>query len=89
MLILDLLSRDAYPLAKNKLIPPWDLKDLGYVFSGRSIPIGLDKNTKHTIMEVVEEDTKKVVSFCFLLNKTTQRGVVLAHSFEDYLRCTG
>jgi len=65
-----------------KLVRPVDLKYLGYVFDKTNAPA--IKGTGYQLWRVLDADTKREASFCFLLAKRPNVGVVLPLPFSHY-----
>ncbi len=61
---------------------PVDLKYLGYVFDKTNAPAVT--GTGYQLWRILNEDTKREATFCFLLAKQPNVGVVLAHPFSHY-----
>jgi hypothetical protein len=61
---------------------PVDLKYLGYVFDKTNAPAVT--GTGYQLWRILDEDTKREATFCFLLAKQPNVGVVLPHPFSRY-----
>lgn len=88
MLLIDKILADlGGDPASCKQIRPFDLRNLGYILTSRKIPVGSStgKQQKFVIYEVVDEDTKRAVSFCYLFSKTTQMGIILKNTYDSFL----
>jgi hypothetical protein len=70
-----------------KVVRPVDLKYLGYVFDKTNAPAVT--GTGYQLWRILDEDTKREATFCFLLAKKPNVGVVLPHSFTHYLETFG
>jgi hypothetical protein len=66
-----------------KVVRPVDLKYLGYVFDKTNAPAVT--GTGYQLWRILDEDTKREATFCFLLAKKPNVGVVLPHSFTEYM----
>ena len=66
----------------SKPVRPVDLKYLGYVFDKTNAPAVT--GTGYQPWRILDEDTKREATFCFLLAKQPNVGVVLAHPFSHY-----
>lgn len=88
MLIIDRILSDLGDISTCKQVRPFDLRELGYVLSERKIVVGSSTGHKasHLIYEVLDADTKRAASFCFLYSKSVQMGIVLKNSFDHYIR---
>src|ERR1039457_3034839 len=71
----------------SKVVRPVDLKYLGYVFDKTNAPAVT--GTGYQLWRILDEDTKREATFCFLLAKKRNVGVVLPHSFTHYLETFG
>jgi len=70
-----------------KVVRPVDLKYLGYVFDNtHALPV---KGTGYQLWRILDEDTKREATFCFLLARKPNVGVVLAHAFSHYVENYG
>jgi len=61
---------------------PVDLKYLGYVFDKTNAPAVT--GTGYQLWRILDEDTRREASFCFILAKKPNVGVVLPHPFSRY-----
>jgi hypothetical protein len=59
------------------------LQELGYRLSGQQIPIG-EKPCRYGILEILNEDNKKEVSFSLLFSTKSMNGIVLPQPFHFY-----
>jgi hypothetical protein len=66
----------------SKPLRPVDLKYLGYVFDKTNAPAVT--GTGYQLWRILDEDTKREASFCFVLAKKPNVGVVLPHPFSRY-----
>ena len=66
----------------EKLIRPFDLRELGYRLAGRRerLLFGL------SLMQVVDADTGKPASFCYLHSEFHGRGHVITRSFDSVMQ---
>lgn len=66
----------------EKLIRPFDLRELGYRLAGRRerLLFGL------SLMQVVEADTGKPASFCYLHSELHGRGFVITRSYDSVMQ---
>lgn len=89
MLIIDRILSDLGDISTCKQVRPFDLRELGYVLSDRKIVVGssTDHQASHLIYEVLDQDTKRAASFCFLYSKSVQMGIVLKQSYDHYIQC--
>ena len=88
MLLLDTILQDIGDPSKCKQIRPVELKYLGYEVTQRKTPVGHSVNGKPLffIHEILDAETKKEASFCFLYCSNKQLGVVLPNCYDRYLR---
>lgn len=87
MLLLDKILEDIGDPAQCKQLRPFDLKFLGYYMSDRKIPIGnQNKRAKFNIFEMKDMDNRRSASFCYLYGSLQQKGIVLPHSFDHYVK---
>lgn len=70
---------------KYRKITVPELKFLGYELGRRQMPIG-DKPYRYGIVEIVNEDNTRIVSFCYLYSTIDKTGIILTHSFDYYLK---
>ena len=68
-----------------KKITIQELNDLGYELTGRQIFVG-DRPHKYMLMEVKEENTKYVMSFCYLASLEDQTGIILPQPYNDFIK---
>ncbi|NBQ69805.1 MAG: hypothetical protein EBU46_13680 [Nitrosomonadaceae bacterium] len=89
MLLIDKILADLGDVAACKQIRPFDLRQLGYVLSDRKIVVGSSTTNRasHLIYEVLDSDTKRAASFCFLYSKSVQMGIVLKNPYDHYIHC--
>ncbi len=66
----------------SKPVRPVDLKYLGYVFDKTNAPAVT--GTGYQLWRILDEDTRREASFCFILAKKPNVGVVLPHPFSRY-----
>ena len=87
MLLIDKILSEIGDAATCKQIRPFDLRNLGYILTSRKIRVGSStgKQQKFVIYEVVDEDTKRAMSFCYLFSKSTQMGIILPNSYDSFL----
>jgi len=87
MLLIDKILSQIGDPATCKQIRPFDLRNLGYILTSRKIPVGSSagKQQKFVIYEVVDEDTKRAVSFCYLFSKLTQMGIILPDTYDNFM----
>lgn len=78
------ISDDIGEVKECKKITPIQLKQLGYLMTERCIPIGREP-AKYNIYEIIDETTKKSVSFCYLYSEVEGVGVILPDTFERYV----
>lgn len=68
-----------------KKITVQELNDLGYELTGRQIFVG-DRPYKYTIMETKEENTKHIMSFCYLASLEMQTGIILPQPYNEFIK---
>src|ERR1039457_1253235 len=66
----------------SKPLRPVDLKYLGYVFDKTNAPAVT--GTGYQLWRILDEDTRREASFCFVLARRPNVGVVLPHPFRRY-----
>lgn len=59
------------------------LKKLGYQLGDKQIPLG-KKPHRYGILEVLNEDNKREVGFCYLFLTREMAGIILPQPFEFY-----
>jgi hypothetical protein len=82
--LLDSVIADVGDPPRGPLIRPFEIKSLGYMFSKNKISLR-DKDMNYLLCEIVDADTKRPVSFSFLLSKRSMMGLVLPFPYEKYL----
>ena len=83
MTLIKQIVEDLGDLSKVKLVRPFDIKYLGYKFSKKKVTV---RDSKYILYELIDEDSNHSVSFCFLLVKKSNMGIVLSFPFDRYLQ---
>lgn len=75
------------PLESAKQIRYFDVKEMGYVRSPRQLMVGQTPSGKvsHEAIELLDADSRKPCTFCFLYSYTVQMGIILNVPFEVVL----
>ena len=81
--LLNSIVAELERLPNCKQIRPFDLQELGYQFAKQRLVVA---DTAYEIHEILDADTKRRASFCFLLSKKLLLGVVLGKRYEHYER---
>lgn len=78
-----LLRHIHWPLESNKQIRYFDMKELGYVSSCRKVILlcGATGGGSHELFELLDADSGKPSTFCFLYSYAVQMGIIVRVPF--------
>lgn len=88
MTFVEQLIQDIGDITKYKAVDKDKLKALGYDISKNYIKVWTEKKNKtpnFIIHEVLDEDTNKPASFCYLYSIPKKSGLVIILPFQTYL----
>lgn len=73
-------------LSRQRKLESRELRSLGYIISTRKLTLGKPgEDTGIFIAEVLDEDTKKPTSFCYLYSVHKRTGIILAKKYDYYI----
>ena len=84
MNLLETVIADVGDPPRGPLVRPFDIKNLGYQFSKNRINLR-DKDMNYILCELLDSDSHRPATFCFLLSKRTMMGLVLPFSYDKYM----
>ena len=82
MKLIDQLKADVGDFSKSRPIRAVDMKYFGFTFAAR---VGI-KDTGYLLYELLDEDSSRPATFCFLVAKRTNIGVVVPFPFKKYIQ---
>ena len=62
-----------------------ELNNLGYEITGRQMPVGT-RPCKYGLMEVKEEGSKHIMSFCYIFSLESQTGIIVPRPFNEFIK---
>lgn len=86
MLLIDTILQEIGDPANLKQIRAFDIKELGYAFSSRKIAVGKEGKASFQIYEILDEESKKAASFCYLYNNRKKSGIILSMPYDHYIQ---